>query len=270
MWLEILGYFCAVLVGISLGVLGSGGSIFTVPIMVYLLQVKPVEATGYSLFVVGLTSAIGCITYLRKKLVDLKTAFLFGGPSVIAVYLTRRLLMPLVPDPVISLSSLVISKDLLILLLFAVLMIIVAVNMIHSGEDQWKELEGRHRLAIIWLPCIGILSGMLTGIFGVGGGFILIPALVLFARIPIRQSVGTSLLIIALNSFSGFTGELLEKHESMDYRLLLLFSLLSISGIFIGLRLSLALKPNLLSKTFGWFVLVMAAAILVKELWLPG
>jgi uncharacterized membrane protein YfcA len=264
--MEIIGYGFAILVGISLGILGSGGSILTVPILVYLLHVSPVDATGYSLFVVGVTSAIGCAPYIRKKLVDIRIAAIFGVPSILCVFLTRKFLIPMIPDPVIDSSSFTISKDLGILILFAILMIIAAYTMIRNAAYQETADKEFHHVDFLWLFCIGLLSGVITGVLGIGGGFIIIPALVLLAKIPIRMSVGTSLLIIAFNSLSGFAGEVLVKHEIMDFPLLLLFTLLSVIGIFIGFRLAMTLYPAQIKKIFGSFVLVMGIGILIKEI----
>lgn len=270
MLIEIIGYACAMLVGISLGVLGSGGSILTVPIMVYLLHVNAVDATGYCLFVVGITSAIGCIPYIRKKLVDVRIAAIFAVPSIVSVFLTRKFLMPIIPNPVMVTSSFILSKELLIMLLFALVMIIVAYNMIRKADFKEQSEKDIQKVNYIWLSCIGLLSGIFTGILGVGGGFIIIPTLVLLAKIPIRMSVGTSLFIIAFNSLSGFTGEYMERHEIMDYSLLFLFAALSVAGIFIGFLLTLKLHPSQIKKIFGWFVLVMGFGILIKEIFLKS
>ena len=265
---QLIGYACALLVGISLGILGSGGSILTVPILVYLLHVDPVDATGYSLFIVGMTSAIGCVPYIRKKLVNEKIALIFGLPSIISVFLTRKYLLPSFPDPIFSSSSITISKDLLIIILFAVLMVASAYNMIRNAEYKEPDEKNFKTTNYVLLSCIGLISGILSGILGVGGGFIIIPALVLLAKIPIRMSVGTSLLIIAFNSLSGFAGEFIEKHESMDYSMLILFAILSVIGTFIGFRLTLRLYPSQLKRIFGWFVLVMGISIMIKEIFL--
>ena len=267
--MEIIGYICAILVGVSLGVLGSGGSILTVPIMVYLLSVNPVDATGYSLFVVGATSAVGCVTYLRKKLVDIKTAIIYAVPSIICVFLTRKFLIPAIPNPIITVSSWVLSKELLTMILFALLMIVVSFNMIRKSshpERAEKEFDSSNYL---WLAGIGAASGLLMGILGVGGGFIIVPALVLLARVPVRMSVGTSLLIIAFNSLGGFLGEVIERHEMIDYKFLITFAALSVAGIFIGFRAARRRTPAQIKKMFGWFVLVMGICILVKEVFWP-
>ena len=263
--MEILGYICATLVGISLGVLGSGGSILTVPIMVYLMDVNPVDATGYSLFVVGASSAIGGIKYVRKNLVDLKTAVIFAVPSILCVFLTRKFLMPAIPNPVFSFSTFILSKELFIMLFFALLMMAVAYNMIRNGNYKQPEEKEFQNMNYLWLVCIGFVSGILTGIVGVGGGFIIIPALVLLAKVPVKMSVGTSLLIISFNSLSGFMGEVLERNEKIDYKFLLTFSALAIAGIFIGFRIALKKSPVEIKKMFGWFVLVMGICIFISE-----
>ena len=151
------------------------------------------------------------------------------------------------------------------MILFAVLMIVVAYNMIRKAGNQEPEKKEVQNMNYIRLSGIGFVSGILTGLLGVGGGFIIIPALVLFAKIPIRMSVGTSLLIIAFNSLSGFAGDVIGKHEVMDYKFLLLFALLSVIGIFIGFRLSLKLYPAQLKRMFGWFVLICGVTIFIKE-----
>ena len=266
--MEITGYACALLVGISLGVFGSGGSILTVPIMVYLFRLNPIDATGYSLFVVGITSLIGCITYLRKKLVVLRIALIFSVPSIFSVFITRKFLLPAIPNPVFVSHSFILSKEILIMILFAILMMIVAYNMIRKVEYNEPDEKVILNPNYLWLFCIGFLSGILTGILGVGGGFIIIPALVLFAKIPIRMSVGTSLLIIAFNSLSGFLEEVIAHHEVLNYNFLFMFSVFSITGIFIGFRLTLKLYPSQLRKMFGWFVLIVGISVFIKEVFL--
>jgi uncharacterized protein len=264
--MEIIGYLCAMLVGVSLGTLGSGGSILTVPIMVYLMHINPVDATGYSLFVVGITSAIGAGTYIKKDLIDIKTAVIFTIPSIISVFLTRKFLLPAIPNTIITTSSFVVSKELFIMLLFALLMIVVAFTMIRKDDfEEIEEIKIRQP-DYFWLKFVGLICGVLTGLTGVGGGFIIIPALVLFAKVSIRMSVGTSLLIITANSFIGFTGELLTKHEVIDYKFLLSFAFFSIIGIFIGLRLSLKITAIRLKKIFGWSILTTGIYVLVKEI----
>jgi uncharacterized membrane protein YfcA len=263
--MEIVGYLAAALIGISLGLLGSGGSILTVPIMVYLMGISPVDATGYSLFVVGVTSAVGGSTYIKRKLVNFNTAVVFAIPSVISVFLARKYLLTAVPDIIISKESFVLTKDILLLILFSVLMIIVAIRMISSPNVIESESAENQYPNFPLLIFIGAICGILTGILGVGGGFIIIPALVLFAKVKIRESVGTSLLIIAFNCLSGFIGEMLERHSMINYYFLFLFSALSLAGIFIGFRISMKLHADQIKKVFGWFILIMGIAVFIKE-----
>jgi uncharacterized protein len=254
------------LVGISLGVLGSGGSILTVPIMVYFFGVNAVDATGYSLFVVGIAAAIGAIKYINRKLVTLKTAVIFAVPSVISVFLTRKFLMPAIPNPVFTTGSHILSKELFIILLFAVLMIAVAVNMIKKANAHNEETDISSHQNLTALVLIGFISGMLTGIVGVGGGFIIIPALVLLAKTPVKTSVGTSLIIIAANSFIGFGAEVLERHAAIEWKFLLAFAAFSITGIYIGFAIANKISATQIKKIFGWFVLLVGVGILCGEL----
>jgi uncharacterized protein len=266
--MEIVGYLAAALIGVSLGLLGSGGSILTVPIMVYLMGINPIDATGYSLFVVGITSAVGGATYIKRDLVNFRTAFLFALPSIVFVFLTRKYLLTAVPQIIFSTESFTLTKDIFVLILFSVLMIIVAARMISKSE--YKEPDVMENPNYPWLIFIGAVSGILTGILGVGGGFIIIPALVLVAKVRIRESVGTSLLIIAFNCLSGFIEEILEKHSAINYNFLVLFSALSLVGIFIGFRISLKLHSEQIKKAFGWFILIMGIAVFVKEVFIKG
>lgn len=252
------------LIGVSLGTLGSGGSILTVPIMVYLMNISPVTATGYSLFVVGLTSLVGWVNYTRKGLVHLKTALIFALPSLLSVFLTRKYLMPLIPDVIFSSGNFTLHKNLFIMLLFAVLMVVVAYKMIKTDnlKKEEEKIETQHYSLVM---LIGFFTGILTGIVGIGGGFLIIPALVFFARIPIKMSVGTSLMIIAANSFIGFAGEL-ATGTFIDWRFLFTFSAFSVFGIVIGIKISSHVPSSKLKPAFGWFVLAMGVAILLREL----
>lgn len=263
--MEILGYIASVLIGVSLGLIGGGGSILTVPVLVYLFHVNPVLATSYSLFIVGLTSLIGAYPKYRHGLVDLKTAIIFGIPSIAAVFLTRKFLMPVIPEQLFSVGSFTITKPILIMILFALLMVAASVSMIRNGIKVSDENELR-RFNYPMILLEGTVVGILTGLVGAGGGFLIIPALVLLSKLPMKMAVGTSLLIIAAKSLIGFTGDL--SHYSIDWKLLLFVTLAAIGGIFLGNGLNNRIPGEKLKKGFGWFVLVMGIYILVKELML--
>lgn len=265
---DLIGYVLAVLVGVSLGLIGSGGSILTVPILVYVMGVEPVLATAYSLFIVGATSLVGGIQNAVRKKVDFKTVIIFGIPSIIAVYLARAYLMPLIPDILFSVGGLDFTKPIALMVLFALVMILASISMIRpgsGGREEGEETEIKYNYPMILLE--GTLVGVLTGLVGAGGGFLIIPTLVLLARMPMKLAVGTSLFIIAAKSLLGFTGDLRED-VALDWGLLITFTLLSVIGIFMGILISKKLAGSWLKVAFGWFVLVMGAYILIKELFL--
>ncbi|TVZ27578.1 hypothetical protein JM83_2628 [Gillisia sp. Hel_I_86] len=261
--IEILGYIGALIIGLVLGLIGGGGSILTVPILVYLLAINPVTATAYSLFVVGATSLIGAIKNIKNKQVDFRTAFVFAVPAFIAVYATRMFVVPAIPDTLFSIAGFEVTKNIGIMLFFAIIMVVSAISMIldKSGDNN---IEGKvtYNYPLIIIEGVGV--GLLTGIVGAGGGFLIIPALVLFAKLPMKKAVATSLLIIAIKSLIGFIGDI--QNMEIDWIFLLIFTGLSIIGIFAGIYLSKFINGKKLKKSFGWFVLVMGIYIFWKEL----
>ena len=267
--MEILGYICSVVIGLTLGVLGSGGSILTVPVLVYLMHFNPLVATGYSLFIVGLTSLTGAISYMRKGLVDYKTAVAFALPSFVSVYVVRRFVLPLIPSVVFRSQDFVLTKEVSVMLLFATLMISAAYSMIKNNkyDDVNKKELSRFNYPMILLQ--GFVVGAMTGLVSVGGGFLIIPSLVLFARVPIKVAVGTSLIIISTNAFIGFIGDL-PNQESIDWTFLLKFCVFSVVGIILGSNFAKYIPAPRLKPLFGWFVLFMGCYIFVHELFIRG
>lgn len=265
--MEILGYIGAILMGLSLGLIGGGGSILTVPILVYLFMVEPVLATAYSLFIVGLTSLVGSLSHMRMGNIHWRTAIVFGIPSILAVYATRAWLVPAIPDPILSIGSFTLSKPIGILILFALIMVAAAYSMIRKqkakADASAAEQEVRFKYPLILAE--GLVVGMVTGIVGAGGGFLIIPALVLLAKLPMKQAVGTSLIIIAAKSLIGFTGDL-KGNEVIDWTFLLTFSAIAIGGIIAGSILSKRISNEKLKPAFGWFVLLMGIYIIGREL----
>lgn len=262
--MEIIGYVAAVLIGVSLGLLGSGGSILTVPVLVYLMGVAPVTATAYSLFIVGFTSLIGGVQKYAQGSVNLKSVIFFGIPSVIAVFITRILIVPALPDVIFTSGNYIITRDVFIMLFFALLMVAASFSMIYQGTAKTASIDNAPRKfnwPLIFLE--GTVVGVLTGLVGAGGGFLIIPALVLLARLPMKIAVGTSLVVIALKSLIGFTGDLFTM--KMDWQILVIFTALAVSGIFIGNKISHGIDNARLKVFFGYFILVMGIYILLRE-----
>ena len=263
--LEILGYFGALVIGIVLGLIGGGGSILTVPVLVYLLGVNPVLATAYSLFVVGSSSLVGAIRNIPKKLIDFRTAIVFAIPAFISVYLTRLYLVPAIPEEIFKVSGFMVTKDIGIMLFFAIIMVIASISMIREKKNcdkNVKEEKVSYNYPLIVVE--GLVVGLLTGIVGAGGGFLIIPALVLLAKLPMKKAVATSLLIIAVKSLIGFLGDV--QNLEIDWTFLLIFTGLSIGGIWLGVYLNNFIDGKKLKKGFGWFVLIMGIYIIWNEL----
>lgn len=255
-------------IGISLGLIGGGGSILTVPVLVYLMGIPPVEATAYSLFIVGLTSLVSGSVYLRKKLVDVKTAILFGIPSILAVYATRRLLIPAIPEEIFTAGSFMFTRDLLLMVLFALLMLFASVSMIRKSKPKPPKLkpDGTRHFNYPAIFLEGAVVGTLTGLVGAGGGFLIIPALVLFSGLDMKMAIGTSLMIIAAKSLLGFTGDMGNPELIIDWKLLGIFSSLAVAGSLVGINIAGRVSADKLKTGFGWFVLAMGLYILAKEL----
>lgn len=263
--MELIGWIMAMVIGLTLGLLGGGGSILTVPVLVYLFGEDPVLATGYSLFIVGGTALVGAGINYFKNLVDVKTAIIFGIPSIISVYLTRLYIVPAIPEHLFTIGSLHFTKNVAVMILFAILMIAASVSMIRgrkvpNDDDQEQERQFNY----INILVEGLAVGVLTGLVGAGGGFLIIPALVVFSKLPMKMAVGTSLMIISAKSLIGFIGDV--QNYSVNWEFLLTFLLIAVLGIFLGIWIANFIPGKRLKPAFGWFVLVMGIFILGKEL----
>src|SRR4030095_7562202 len=266
--MEIAGYIAAVFIGIVLGMMGGGGSILTVPVLVYLLHLDAITATTYSLFIVGVTSLTGCTSAYIKKQVDFKTVSEFGIPSIFSIFIARHFILPAIPDKLFSIGNVEFTRDVMLMVLFAFLMFAASAFMIFNGDDENKKaaVSPERNSTILPLALWGSAIGFITGLLGAGGGFLIIPALVLFVKLPMKTAIGTSLVIIAINSIFGFLVSL--KQTPLDWKILLLFTGLAIIGIYSGSLWAEKIPGKFLRKIFGWFVLLMAIYILIKELFL--
>ena len=263
---DILGYLLAGVIGLSLGLFGGGGSILTVPVLVYVVGLSPVAATAYSLFIVGITSLAGSVNYARRKLVSLRTALVFSLPSLVSVFVVRRFVIHAIPDPVLAAGGFVLAKSVMLMVFFALLMLFASFSMIRGKRGAVESQPGTPRFNYGFIAAQGAAVGTVTGLVGAGGGFMIIPALVLFARLPIRLAVGTSLLIIAANSLIGFASDVATQ-PAMDWTFLIRFSLIAIGGILVGSYLSKLIPTDRLKTGFGYFLLAVAVYILMRELW---
>lgn len=260
---EIIGYILSSFVGVSLGLIGGGGSILTVPILVYVFGLGAEISTSYSLFIVGLTALAGSVNYYRNGLVNMKAAMIFSVPSLIAVFLTRKFVMPAIPDVVLNAGGFEYTKPMFIMTVFAGLMIAASVSMIRKTKTpDTSRLKPGHHYALIFLE--GAVVGVLTGFVGAGGGFLIIPALVLLAGLPMKEAVGTSLLIIAIKSLLGFTGDI-SAGVNINWLFLSAVSVFTVAGIYAGSSLAKRIHGDKLKPAFGWFVLAMGIYIMLRE-----
>lgn len=263
---DFIGYALAVLVGISLGLIGSGGSILSVPILVYIMKVEPVLATAYSLFTVGITALVGGLQKAKQQAVDFKKVLFFGMPTVVSVFITRKFIVPNIPEKITVLENYSIQKSVLIMIVFAIVMLFASIKMIQPisvvtpAEKQKKPQNFK-------IVILALFIGLVAGFVGAGGGFLIIPVLVFYTDVSMKKAIGTSLFIIAMQSLLGFTGDL-QSHLQIHWNVLLTFTTSSVIGIFVGNYLSKNTSGEKLKTSFGWFVLSMGIYIFVKEIFL--
>lgn len=261
--LEIFGYVSALIIGISLGLIGGGGSILAVPVLAYLFSVNEKVATAYSLFIVGSSALVGGIKQHFKGYVDWKTAIVFGLPAIAGVTLVRHYVVPALPDILFTVGDFEFTRRMGMFGLFAALMIPAAFSMLKERKNK-KEKSGPVKYNYPLILIEGLVVGAITGFIGAGGGFLIIPALVILANVEMKVAVGTSLIIIAVKSLMGFfLGDAFTM--DIDWQFLAIFTSLSLVGIFIGSYLGNFIDGKKLKKGFGYFIFVMAAFIFYME-----
>ncbi|WP_163728414.1 sulfite exporter TauE/SafE family protein [Mycolicibacterium psychrotolerans] len=239
----------AVFVGIALGLLGGGGSIMTVPLLAYVAGMDAKQAIATSLLVVGVTSAVGAVSHARAGRVQCRTGLIFGVAGMAGAY-AGGLLARFIPGTVLLIG-------------FAVMMIATAVAMLR-GRKTVHSADGGHRMPIPKIVAEGLVVGLVTGLVGAGGGFLVVPALALLGGLPMPVAVGTSLIVIAMKSFAGLAGYL--SSVQIDWGLALAVTAAAVIGALIGARLTAMVDPDALRKAFGWFVLGMSSVILAQEI----
>ncbi|TDG35557.1 sulfite exporter TauE/SafE family protein [Pedobacter changchengzhani] len=261
--MEVAGYISSIFIGIALGLIGGGGSILTVPVLVYIFKIDTLAATAYSLFIVGATSIVGSISYFKKQLVNFKTVLVLGIPSIFSVFLTRWYILPTIPQEIFRANGWPVTKNILLMILFALLMIFASYSMIKKDEkiDESKSTVKTQNYQSLFIK--GIFIGLITGLIGAGGGFLIIPVLVKNLKLSMKMAVGTSLVIISINSLAGFLFSL--SHFNVEWIFAIKIASLAILGILIGSYLSTKINGEKLKPAFGWFVLTMGIYIIVKE-----
>lgn len=267
----VIAYSLFFLIGLILGLIGGGGSILSVPVLVYLLHYPAEVATGYSLFIVGITSLIGGFAFIKRGDISFESLLQFAVPSLITVFFVRKYLIPALPEVFFTLGNYNVTKQIFIMILFAVLIVSSSYSMIkkqkpnYRNDAMWEEFS-RSPVRIYFVILLAIFVGFLTGFVGAGGGFIIVPVLLFFIRVPVKKSIGTSLCIIAINSLIGFSGNL--SHLNVDWHLLLVTSSICVAGILLGNLISVKISAHKLKPAFGWFTLIVGIFVIVKELFI--
>lgn len=269
--LFILLISTAILIGFTIGLLGGGGSILAVPVFVYLFHIEPHTATSYSLFVVGVSSILATLQNLNKGIIQYKIGIAFALPVFVVIFCVRKFLLPIIPDVIYQGSLFTLKQGEALMLLFAIVMLVASISMIKGREkvepnSLGASEENEHQLNYFLLLLQGVFVGLITGLVGAGGGFLIIPALVILARIPMKSAIATSLVIISINSLIGFSGDI--GTVKIDWSFLGLFSLIALAGVLVGLYVNSKIENEKLRKIFGYFVLLMGIFILVKEIFL--
>ncbi|WP_258105522.1 sulfite exporter TauE/SafE family protein [Marinoscillum sp. MHG1-6] len=266
--MEPIGYIASFGIGLILGLTGGGGSLLSLPILVYLFSVGVIEATSYSLFIVGITSLIGAAHRYSSAMISLYLVGIFGVPSIIAVFITRVWIIPTLPEEIFQIGAFHFNQRQLILSCYGILVIIASIFMITHRESRFFQKSFTNNHQPIRLILFGILTGFITGFIGLGGGFMIVPLLMLIANAPFKTAVGTTLLIIAAKSLVGFIGDL--NIYVIDWFLILSVSAVSVLGILLGNKFSTQISVQLLKTAFGWFILIMGSSVLLFELIIKG
>ena len=264
----IAGLIAFLIIGLILGLIGGGGSLLGVPVLVYIMCIEADLATTYSLFIVGVTALVGAFSYVKKGEVSAEAILNFAIASVITVFCMRKYVMPNIPTE-FDLLGFHLHKHTLIMVLFALLILSASYSMIITRKPnrikdvKWNEFT-KTPLGFPFVVLLGVLIGIITGFVGAGGGFIIVPVLMIFVRLNFKKAIGTSLCIVALNSIIGFLGNL--GHQQLDWMFLFGISAICGVGILLGSLLSTKISSQKLKPAFGWFTLVVGIFVLVKEM----
>lgn len=262
--MEMFGFLLWILIGLLFGLMGAGGSVLTLPILVYLFRIDVSTAALYSLFIVGSTSILSALVYIRRGLFDIKSAVDFGVPSIIAVVITKIGIDPILPDVFFTVAGVEITKEMFLMCLLSAVMFTSSARMIRTKTDRDDtDKDDKSVRNPLMLRINGLIVGVLSGLVGVGGGFLIIPALIFFCKLDIKQAIGTSLTIIAIQCIFGFLSGY--RSYNIDWSLIVPISLVAIFGALLGLVLSTKIEAGNLKRGFGWFIGLTAVCIIVQE-----
>ena len=263
---ELITCAASLSIGLILGIIGAGGSILTIPVFVYILKMDPLPSSIYSMFVVGICGLTGGLKSIFNKLVDFKLTILFGIPSIIGVLIARKLIFPSIPLQLLTIGDFILTRNILFMLCFSVLMLISGFRMLMVSSGKYKTPVDQTGRNPGWLFLQGLLVGVITGLLGIGGGFLIVPALYFWGRVDMKTAIGTTLIIIAMNSLFSFATSY--STAIIDWNILIKFSLGSILGILIGTFLADKIHGYQLKKIFGCFVLTLSVVIMYNQFFL--
>lgn len=244
-----------------MGLTGAGGSILSVPVFTYLAKIDVVTATAYSLFVVGLTAFAGTLTHLKRKTLRIKEGLYYGIPSVISIILTREYFVQHLPEIFVKFNGYEITKQNFLMGLFSIFMIAAGLSMIK--EKKIAVEENNPEINLLSLSLQGLLLGVVMGLLGAGGGFLIVPALVQIAKMPIKSAIATSMMIISVNAFSGFFGSI--QFVEINWGFLISFGALMVAGVIAGSIFSTKINAKILKPAFGYFIILISILIIYKE-----
>jgi uncharacterized protein len=259
---ELKTYSASLSIGLLLGFIGAGGSIVAIPVFIYILKKDPISSSIYSMFVVGISSMAGSIPSIINKTVDFKVALVFGVPSMVGVFIARKIIFPLIPVELFTIGSFSLSRNFLFMLCLSTVMFLAALRILKPLAEIQPGHDDKSGSALL-IPR-GFFVGIFTGLMGIGGGFLIVPALYFLAKSSLKKAIGTALFIITFNSLFSF----LNSYTSIniDWSLLIKFSTGAIIGIIIGTGISKKIPTNYLKKIFGWFIFSMSLYIIYRQL----
>ncbi|MCO5247655.1 MAG: sulfite exporter TauE/SafE family protein [Chitinophagales bacterium] len=264
--MEYLGYAASVFIGITIGLLGTGSGTLTLPVLVYLFYKDSVAAGAYALFIGGFNSLFASLSYFKDKLVDFKIAAFFGIPAAVSAFLTRAYIIPLIPKEIVRFDNFTLTKGIMFMAIFAVLLILAALSMLNKLKISFNSFPNNKNAANQFLIIQGVIVGFLTSLVGAGGGFLVVPALVVISKLPMKKAIGTGLVIVAAKSLFGFLGE--SSETLIDWLFISKVCFFVLIGVVIGVALSKRIDGQKLKPVFGWFILFLGVLIFIKEIFM--